>query len=159
MPSEQESQKGEKTSPRDLRFYAGIAIAAVGTCLAAYIMPDALKAYHWTVLIFAILMAAGFAWFLNMSDSDLAENVRLRFFLRSYLMAMVATLLAPTFLRGVLFMLDAKAADRLIGVFPIVAVFVAMTAAYVSSSNIQDVVVHRNARGVKDDVAKKVAEE
>jgi uncharacterized membrane protein len=151
MSSEKETQESQKESRKELRFYAGMAIAGAGTCLAVYIMPGALKAYHWWILIIALLMSAGFAAFLNVADSDLAENIRLRFFLRTYLMAVVATLMAPTMLPGAMFMLDSSTMGRLMSVFPILAVFVAMTAAYVSSSNVQDVVLHRNSRENRKD--------
>ena len=125
---------------KEIRFFAGLGLGGVGTCLAVYLIPNALSAYHWAILVTAFLTACGFASFLFFSDYDQPESIRLRFFLRYYLTAVAITFLAPVALAD---LAPVVSESRFLKILPLFSLFVAMVAAFAKSSNVSTVLLRR----------------
>jgi len=138
----QKIMKIEDLKTKEVRFMAGIGLGAVGTLLVVYLMPGAVSAYHWSILLLALMASIGFAYFLFYSDYDDPEPVRLRLFLRLYFFALVTIFVAPGFflndmVQGISSAVPAIA--RLLPVIPLVAVFVAIIVSFSVGSNISTV--------------------
>lgn len=114
---------------KEVRFIIGCLLGAIGTALMGYLIPNAIYAYHWAISSLALLASAVFAFSLYFTDYELEAPIRLRFFLQSYLIAMVCTFLAPSSLAVVAEFIPPV--GRALKIFPLLAAFVAVVSTYV----------------------------
>lgn len=117
------NQPGPLGSFSPARYATGLALASVGTALAVYISPTSLGAYHWAVLLLAFAMFIGFSMYLALHNP-----MRLRAYLREYLVALIVIIAAPMVFSGGMF--AAGVFGRIMQMLPVLAAFVAIVKTY-----------------------------
>lgn len=134
---------------KEFRFIIGLIIGVFGTILGIWLFPESVASYHWAVFGAAIACALGFSLLLYLMDYHRAENNRLRLFLRLYLFAISAVLVAPQFVPFIT-ILGFKNGGKLIDALPLIAIFIAIAGAYLREIHTElDVRLHRDQKSDK----------